>query len=138
MLIEHLRFLGNRLFRWRSWTFLLAALFLILERNRFYYPFGSHAVDILFEMGCFGVSMIGIVIRGITIGHIPKGTSGRNTKRQKAACLNMTGLYSITRNPLYLGNYVIFLGLSLLSQSWEIVTINTFLFVAAYVPIILV
>ncbi len=135
---EHLRRLGNKLFRWRSWTFLPAAGILLIARGHFHYPFGSHSMGTLFELGCLGVALIGLVVRVLTIGYISNGTSGRNTKRQKATALNTTGLYSIMRNPLYFGNYLIFLGMSLLSQSWEIVVINTFLFAAAYVPIILV
>ena len=46
----------------------------------------------------------------------PKGTSGRNVAEQKADVLNTTGIYSIVRHPLYLGNFFIWLGLSLFVQ----------------------
>jgi len=59
MLDAHLRSLGNKLFRWRSWTPLLAAGLLYLERDHFYYPFGSHAADVMFELGCLGVALAG-------------------------------------------------------------------------------
>ncbi|MGB8874133.1 MAG: hypothetical protein WCC75_12145, partial [Desulfobaccales bacterium] len=42
----------------------------------------------------------------------PRGTSGRNTQGQVAETLNTTGIYSLVRNPLYLGNFLIWLGLS--------------------------
>ena len=54
--------------------------------------------------------MLGECIRIITVAFVPAGTSGRNTKQQKATSLNQTGIYSIVRHPLYLGNFLIFLG----------------------------
>ena len=57
--------------------------------------------------------VIGFFIRFYTIGTTTKGTSGRNTKEQIAESLNCTGIYSIVRHPLYLGNYLIWLGISI-------------------------
>ena len=58
------------------------------------------------------LSFFGFAIRFYTIGTTPKGTSGRNTKEQVADVLNSTGIYSIVRHPLYLGNYLIWLGIA--------------------------
>ncbi len=58
--------------------------------------------------------MLGIGIRAWAIGHTPKGTSGRNTYQgQIAEKLNTTGVYSLVRHPLYLGNFLMWLGLLL-------------------------
>ena len=57
--------------------------------------------------------VIGFFIRFYTIGTTTKGTSGRNTKEQIAESINCTGIYSIVRHPLYLGNYLIWLGISI-------------------------
>lgn len=54
---------------------------------------------------------------GCTVGHTPAGTSGRNTARQVADSLNTTGIYSVVRHPLYLGNFLMWLGVSLLTCS---------------------
>jgi protein-S-isoprenylcysteine O-methyltransferase Ste14 len=67
---------------------------------------------------CLVVSLCGLAIRIATIGYTPKGTSGTNTKRQIADSLNTTGMYSIARNPLYLGNFIIGLGISMLPRLW--------------------
>ena len=58
------------------------------------------------------LSLLGFFIRFYTIGTTPKGTSGRNTKKQVAEVLNSTGIYAIVRHPLYLGNYLIWIGIA--------------------------
>ncbi len=68
------------------------------------------------------VSLLGFIIRAYTIGTTPRGTSGRNTKKQVANQLNTTGIYSIVRHPLYLGNYLMWAGLL-------IFTMNVYLFI---------
>jgi len=57
------------------------------------------------------ICMAGFFVRAIAIGTTPKGTSGRNTETQVAETLNSTGIYSIVRHPLYLGNYLMWLGI---------------------------
>jgi protein-S-isoprenylcysteine O-methyltransferase Ste14 len=57
------------------------------------------------------LSIIGFVIRAYAIGTTPKGTSGRNTEEQVAESLNKTGIYSSLRHPLYLGNFLIWIGI---------------------------
>jgi len=59
------------------------------------------------------ISILGFLIRFITIGTTPKGTSGRNTKKQVADELNYMGMYSMSRHPLYLGNFLIWIGICL-------------------------
>jgi protein-S-isoprenylcysteine O-methyltransferase Ste14 len=57
------------------------------------------------------VSFLGLAVRSYTIGTTPKGTSGRNTQQQVAEVLNSTGIYSIVRHPLYLGNFLMWIGI---------------------------
>jgi len=109
---------GTRLFRWRSLLPLLT-VFLFLEAFRsFKYPYGSHRLDEIWEIICLIISFSGLSVRFFISGTVPKGTSGRNTKRIKADFLNTTGMYSIVRHPLYLGNFVIWVGLSLFFRLW--------------------
>lgn len=59
-------------------------------------------------------------------GFVPRRTSGRNTKKgQVADSLNTKGVYSIVRNPLYVGNFLMALG--------PIVFLRVPWFAAAYV-----
>ncbi|WP_298420052.1 isoprenylcysteine carboxylmethyltransferase family protein [uncultured Kordia sp.] len=70
------------------------------------------------------VSLFGLFLRIITVGFTPKNTSGRNTADgQLAAKLNTTGMYSLVRHPLYLGNFFMWLGLGLMTESfWFIIS----------------
>lgn len=74
---------------------------------------------------CIGLSVIGLIIRSYTIGTTPKGTSGRNTENQVAEVLNSTGIYSVVRHPLYLGNYFMWLGITAFSFNIYFVVIMT-------------
>lgn len=69
----------------------------------------------LYEYVCLAVGLTGVAIRIYTVGHTPAGTSGRNTGGQVADSLNTTGIYSVVRHPLYLGNFLMWLGISLLT-----------------------
>lgn len=63
------------------------------------------------------LTLTGLFIRAYTVGHSPKGTSGRNTGRQLALHLNTSGSYSVCRNPLYTGNFLIWLSVALSAGS---------------------
>jgi len=73
-------------------------------------------VDIL--LLCVG--FLGLGIRILTVGFTPKGTSGRNTNLgQIAEQLNTSGIYSMVRHPLYLGNFFMWLApVLMLSDLW--------------------
>ena len=74
------------------------------------------------------VSVFGFLIRFYTIGTTPKGTSGRNTKEQIADYLNSTGIYSLVRHPLYLGNYLIWIGIAIFTYNFYFIIIVSLLF----------
>jgi len=85
----------------------------------------------------FAVSMFGLLIRGYTIGRTPFGTSGRNTRNQVAESLNTTGIYSMLRNPLYLGNFFMMFGVVMSIRIWSIGLIFILVFWLYYEKIIL-
>jgi steroid 5-alpha reductase family enzyme len=64
------------------------------------------------------LALIGLGLRAATVGFVPRDTSGRNTGGQQAGSLNTNGFYSIVRHPLYLGNYLMWLGVALFPRSW--------------------
>ena len=86
--------------------------------------------EIYFEMLCLAISLMGLAIRIWTVGYTPANTSGRNVKEQVADELNTTGLYSVVRNPLYLGNFLMWFGIGMLTMNiWFIVAFVFFYWV---------
>ena len=105
-LINELEATGNWLFKYRSYLPLIIIPFLIFCTLT---PHGASIHKTLLYTG-LTISYIGECIRIYTIAYVPAGTSGRNTKQQLATSLNMHGIYSTVRHPLYLGNFLIYLG----------------------------
>src|SRR5688500_9772744 len=62
---------------------------------------------------CLAVGLSGLAVRVATVGFVPRDTSQRNRARPQGEALNTTGLYSVVRHPLYLGNYLMWLGVAL-------------------------
>ena len=112
---EELKTQGDFLFRNRSYLPLIVLVIgLGVYISTKYYEIDS-ATETGFtesyELICLGVCLLGLLIRIITVGHSPKNTSGRNTKEgQIADVLNTTGMYSVVRHPLYVGNFFMWLG----------------------------
>jgi protein-S-isoprenylcysteine O-methyltransferase Ste14 len=128
-LLEELETQGNRLFKYRSY---LPIVFLGLGMVVFYFQKVSMNAPVLPEVYwylCFAVGIIGLLVRIYTVAHTPAGTSGRNTAEgQVAEELNQTGIYSTVRHPLYLGNFLMWLAVVLLTANiWFIVA-----FILAY------
>jgi hypothetical protein len=97
---------------------------------------GSHMFGLLWEVGCFLISLLGLSVRVLTVGTTPRGTSGRSTRKPKADVLNTTGMYSIIRHPLYLGNYLIAFGISLFPRTWFLPIIVSLAFILHYERVI--
>lgn len=117
---EELEKQGRWLFRWRSYMPLLVLpLLLAAVKDADYLDrIGGYATEELWHIFCLAISFLGLVVRCMTVGHAPGGTSGRNTRKQVATTLNTTGMYSIMRHPLYLGNFLIMLGIAMFLGVW--------------------
>jgi protein-S-isoprenylcysteine O-methyltransferase Ste14 len=100
---------GNWLFKRRSWLpviLIIAGIMVLYLTNR-----QAILFDSLKELVFLGVSLLGEAIRVYTVGSAPRNTSGRNTSAgQLADELNTTGIYSVVRHPLYVGNFFMWLG----------------------------
>lgn len=109
---------GQWLFRYRSYVPLAIIPFYFLviyfERNRF----SEITTDYAWIVLCFMVSCLGLLIRALALGYAAPNTSGRNVLTQVADTVNQTGMYSIVRHPLYLGNLLIWLGIALRLKIW--------------------
>jgi protein-S-isoprenylcysteine O-methyltransferase Ste14 len=116
---------GQFLFRWRSFLPLALIPFAVAamaQGNPVERYWGDETYH-LWAYGCMVLSFAGLAIRWATVAFVPAGSSGRNTRSQRATALNTTGLYSITRNPLYLGNFVTVLGIALSIGIWWFVVL---------------
>ena len=127
-LIQSFEKQGNFLFKYRGqfplFLFVLSVPFIYLTD----YKLINYKEHNLFMFIAILISILGFFVRFYTIGTTPKGTSGRNTKEQVAEVLNSSGMYSTVRHPLYLGNYLIWLGISLASFNIYFVIIMSLLF----------
>ncbi len=108
---------GTWLFRYRSYLPFLMVAFFLLEFRTYVYFFRSNTADGFLEAACLMIALAGLAIRIYTVGHAPGGTSGRTTSQPRASTLNTTGAYSVVRHPLYLGNMLIWLGITLFFHS---------------------
>jgi protein-S-isoprenylcysteine O-methyltransferase Ste14 len=130
---------GEYLFRWRSYLPVLILPFLILSLPHSGYgqKLLGKGFDLFIEVFSVVISLSGVGLRCLTIGYVPSGTSGRNNKQQKAAVLNVSGPYAIVRHPLYLGNFLIFLGILFFLQVWWFALIGLLSFWLYYERIML-
>jgi protein-S-isoprenylcysteine O-methyltransferase Ste14 len=133
---EEFEEIGNRLFRWRSYLPLFMGALFLAALLSYRHPEVGPRPDRWWQMGCLLVSVIGLVMRFYTVGFAPRGTSGRNTRGQVADVLNTSGMYSVVRNPLYLGNFLIWLGLALFIKVWWCAVIVVLCFTIFYERII--
>ncbi|HEY7785326.1 MAG TPA: isoprenylcysteine carboxylmethyltransferase family protein [Pyrinomonadaceae bacterium] len=106
--------LGTKLQRWRvPLGFLCAAVFLLLARPSF---------STLIVGGI--VSIVGLGIRAWAAGHI-----------RKNEVLATTGPYAFSRNPLYLGSFLLGLGFTIASGRWLLALLFAALFLGIYLPV---
>jgi protein-S-isoprenylcysteine O-methyltransferase Ste14 len=127
---------GKWLFQRRSYLPLLLLFLFVLSLRDYSYLYGNHRWDQIWEIFCLGISLVGLGIRIITIGYAPDGTSSRSTVQPRASSLNTSGMYSIVRNPLYLGNFIIWLCISMFLRMWWFTLIIALVFWVYYERII--
>ena len=131
---------GDFLFRWRGvlpLALIPLALAALVESGSFGGERFGGLFEEIWESAGLAVTLCGAALRVATAGWAPAGTSGRNTRKQKADVLNTTGTYSIVRNPLYLGNLLILLGFTMETEVWWLPLVTALLFALYYERIIL-
>ena len=134
---EELEKEGYWLFQRRSYLPLVTALLVLTALKHSTYLGRGHEISPSWELFCLVISGSGLAVRALAAGCAPKGTSGRTLQTQVAESLNTTGMYSVVRHPLYLGNFLITLGVSLLPRVWWLSVIITLLFWLYYERIML-
>jgi protein-S-isoprenylcysteine O-methyltransferase Ste14 len=129
--------IGNFFFKYRNNLFIFLYLLLFVPSRPLFSPeqFGEKYYLIPIILGLF-VTFSGELIRGITIGlaYIIRG--GRD-KKVYAEKLVTEGIFNHCRNPLYVGNILMLLGVGLLSNSLFYVGVVMPLFLFIYQAIVL-
>jgi protein-S-isoprenylcysteine O-methyltransferase Ste14 len=129
--------IGNFFFKYRNWIFILfyAALFIPSWPLFSKESFGEQYYAWPIIIGLF-VTILGQLIRGLTIGlaYIVRG--GREGKPY-AEGLVTEGIFNHCRNPLYVGNILMLLGIGVLANSVVYVAIVIPVFLFVYQAIVL-
>lgn len=103
----------------------------LLQRNRVAFGFPIAAIFLIFarpdhNMLIIGgiIALVGLFIRAWASGHI-----------QKNKVLAISGPYSFTRNPLYLGSLILGIGFTIASGVWWLAIIFAVVFLGIYLPV---
>ena len=105
---------GTWIQRWRvPLGFACAVIFLLLAKPR----------PVTLAVGAV-VSFVGLALRGWAAGHIRKNDA-----------LATSGPYAYTRNPLYLGSFLLGLGFTVAAARWELALVFVALFLGIYFPV---
>jgi protein-S-isoprenylcysteine O-methyltransferase Ste14 len=125
---------GNFLFKYRDAVFPVVLLgILVLSRPR--WPMGDERLDAWLDAVGIAVALAGQVLRIATIGYAYIIRGGRN-KQVYAEELVTRGLFEHCRNPLYVGNILILLGLLLVWNSVAGYVVGVPFFLLGYVAIV--
>jgi protein-S-isoprenylcysteine O-methyltransferase Ste14 len=121
--------IGHFLFRYRNILFPVACVPLFLPGPE---PFGDTWVATL--LGAM-VAALGQLVRAITIGYryVIRGGRGR---RVYAEDLVTDGIYAHVRNPMYVGNLLIVVGVAIAANSWPTLWLGVPLSVFMYICIV--
>ena len=137
MLTDELARQGDWLFRRRSYApLVLLPLAVLVMATHTQPPTDSLLLRRACELGCLLVSLLGVAARALALGWALPGSSGRNTREQIADHLNVTGIYSVCRHPLYLGNILMILGVLLFTRSLLLALAGLLFYVLLYERII--
>jgi len=134
---EQIESTGDWLFLWRSYLPFLffGPLAAVVPQAQWMTAAGPHLAA--WDIVCLAVAVLGLCVRILVAGYAPARTSGRNTRRQRACVLNTSGMYSLVRHPLYLGNFLIGLAWTLYPRNGWMVLVYILLFWLYYERIML-
>jgi protein-S-isoprenylcysteine O-methyltransferase Ste14 len=129
--------IGNFFFKYRNWLFIILYLLLFLPSPPI---FGERTLGPGYYLWPIIIGLLvtvsGQLIRGLTIGlaYIIRGGKEGKVYAEK---LVTTGIFNHCRNPLYVGNILMLLGVGILSNSLLYVAVIMPLFLLIYQAIVL-
>lgn len=123
--------IGNFFFKYRNQLFIFLYALLLVPSSALITEasFGTGYWKIALWSGLL-ITTLGVVIRGLTIGLTFIERGGKELKIHADALITK-GLFTHCRNPLYVGNNLMLLGLGILSNSliYVLVVVPVFLFI---------
>jgi protein-S-isoprenylcysteine O-methyltransferase Ste14 len=127
--------IGAFFFRYRNIAFpvFVAALFLLVPPPG--KLFGSKSLELAVDAGALAISVLGLAMRAVVIGYAYIKRGGKD-KRVYAADLVTEGVFGISRNPLYLGNLLICVGMFLMHGDPYVLLIGVTVYAFVYVCIV--
>jgi protein-S-isoprenylcysteine O-methyltransferase Ste14 len=125
---------GNFLFRFRNALFPIVLVTLIVAFPP-EYPRGSERLDNLLDMAGILVALGGQALRVAVIGYVYIARGGKN-RQVYADGLVTGGFFAHARNPLYLGNILVLLGLFLVHNNRWVYIIGVPFFLIGYAAIV--
>ena len=132
--MERLVPIGRFMFRFRNWIFPVAiVLALLVSRPR--HLFGSPELDQWMDAVGVAIAVLGLIVRAVTIGYRYIVRGGRD-KQVYADDLVQTGVYALTRNPMYVGNGLLVIGCAIILNAPAFYLITVPLTFFAYAAII--
>jgi protein-S-isoprenylcysteine O-methyltransferase Ste14 len=99
------------------------------------YPWGSERLDALLDTLGLVVALTGQVLRAAVIGYVYVVRGGKN-RRVYAEELVTEGFFAHSRNPLYLGNLFVLLGLFLIHGNRWVLALGVPFFLLGYTAIV--
>jgi protein-S-isoprenylcysteine O-methyltransferase Ste14 len=125
---------GNFLFRYRNGLFPVVLVALIAA-FRPEYPRGSERLDNMLDLVGVLVALAGQVLRVAVIGYVYIARGGKN-RQVYADGLVTEGFFAHSRNPLYLGNILVLLGLFIIHNDPWVYAIGIPFFLVGYAAIV--
>jgi len=121
--------IGNFLFQHRNWVFPIVTALVFINP-----PPLLDNWKLAVGLG-FGIALLGQAIRAVTIGlaYIKRG--GKN-KQVYAKTLVQEGMFAHCRNPLYVGNLLMLLGLGFIANSFWFIVVGMPIFLFFYLCIV--
>lgn len=127
--------IGNFFFRWRNRVFplIIIALFALAVPPQTL--FASEQLEQFKDIVAVLIALSGLILRGTVIGYAYIKRGGLN-KRVYADGLVTQGMFELCRNPLYVGNMLIYIGVFLMHGNLMVIALGITLFAFIYQCII--
>ena len=102
--------IGNFFFKWRNYLFPIFVISLFIFRAPKPVFAGSEELESIKDFIGFTIVLLGLIVRGTVIGYAYIKRGGMN-KKVYADKLVTAGMFTLCRNPLYLGNMLTVIGI---------------------------